>query len=150
MPASRYNKLFLVILLTGILACKKDKGPFLSTTPHISLVEMQPDSVKQFEEKILIVIEYTDGDGNIGFDHPDSVSLLIRDRRITEADSMHVQPISPPGSEITVKGTLSISLSSTFLIGNGDKEITSYEIRLRDRDNHWSNTITTPEIIIYK
>lgn len=149
MPALRFCNLLIIIALL-VSGCKKEKGPFISPVPKIGLIEIRPDSVKEFQQQVSFLIDYTDGDGDIGFDHPDSLSLIIRDRRITEADTLHVQPVAPPNSSIAVQGTLSISLNSTFLIGNGDAEKTSFEIRLRDRQNNWSNTVNSSEITVYR
>lgn len=142
------NVILLLVGLMVLMACKKDKVSVYDKVPEIRLEEVNATSIKQFQDSILITIEYKDGDGNVGFEHPDSLALKVLDSRLTAPDWYFVPPLSPVGEEIPVSGILTFRLNGTFLLGNGGAEKTTFHITLRDRDNNWSNEIATPEITI--
>ena len=129
-------------------SCKKEDEPPLDVVPSISLSSMHPREVQQFKDSIVFEIAYEDGDGDVGFQHPDSFSLTIRDARVSQPDWFFVSPRAPLGEEVAISGTFSFTLRNTFLLGNGGNEQTTYIIRLKDRAGHWSNEVTSPPVII--
>lgn len=137
-----------VMALTG---CKKDNeltgDP---NVPFITFISVSSTTVLQFKDSLVITFEYKDGDGDIGEIDPDLNDLQIKDKRLSKADYYFVKPLSPPGSKIKTKGTIAVQLKNTFLLGNANSEITTYELKLKDRAGHWSNSIITPEITITK
>lgn len=145
-----YNNYLLLLLIAVIIAvsCKKETEMAFSAVPKILLLEVTPDTVQQYQQKIDFVLQYQDGDGDLGFDDPDSTSLVIYDQRLAKPDTFFVQPLSPPGSKIAIKGILRISLPNTFLIGNGGIEKTIYTIKIKDRAQNWSNLVSSKEIVI--
>lgn len=143
-----WETIFLLgILLVLMNACEEDAWP-LEVVPKITLQEIAPTTVKQFEDSIRIVVAYEDGDGDIGFFNPDSLSLSVQDTRLENPDYYYVPPLTPHGDSLSIKGTLKVVIRNTFLLGNGGNETTRYEIRLKDRQGHWSNTALTPVITI--
>ena len=140
---------FMIFLLSS---CSKEEQ--LATTgnpiPLIKLLSVSSKQLKQFKDSLVITIEYTDGDGDIGETNPDVNDLEIKDQRLSRADYYFVKPLTPPDANIKVKGTIAVQLKNTFLLGTADSEITIYEIRLRDRAGNWSNTIKTDVITIIK
>ena len=137
-----------IILLCFVLitSCKKeDNTPKI---PEISLVSISPTTLVQFEEPVNIVIGYKDLDGDLGFENPDSFALQIKDNRLEDPDWYHVPPLSPIGSNVSIKGELDIQISSLFLLGNGSEEQTSFTIKMVDRAGNWSQEIMTPQLII--
>lgn len=135
---------FLLVLLTY---CKKDN---VNTSPQIKYLSISATEIKQYKDSIEIVIEYVDNDGDIGEENPDENAIYVKDRRLANPDYYFVAPISPPNKKIKVKGNLVIKIKNTFLLGVALKETTHFEIKLKDREGHWSNTIITPEITINK
>ncbi|MBL7830655.1 MAG: hypothetical protein JNK41_06480, partial [Saprospiraceae bacterium] len=65
-------------------------------------------------------------------------------------DEYYIAPLAPEGSQISIKGTLNITLSSAFVLGNGTSEKTYFEIWMVDRIGHKSNIVRTKEITILK
>lgn len=130
------------------LGCSKDSST--GGAPSIKLISVSSDSVKEFKDSLVIVLEYTDMDGDIGESDPDKNSLQIKDRRLSEADFYFVKPLAPPGSDILIKGQIAVQIKNVFLLGTGNAEITKFDIKLRDRAGHWSNSVATPEIVIKK
>lgn len=130
------------------VACKKDNKA--GSAPVISLVSVSTTTMKEFKDSLTILIAYTDENGDIGEDNPDLNDLKIKDRRLSEADYYFVKPLAPPGSGIKINGTIAVQVKNTFLLGTGSSEITQFDIQLKDRAGHWSNTVNTPQITINK
>ena len=145
------RNLSIWIIVIGCLlltACKKDSA--VSVSPVIKLIDVNATDIQEFKDSLIIRFEYTDGDGDIGEDNPDKNDLYVKDRRLSNADYYFIKPLSPPGSEIQIKGILSVHIKNTFLLGTGNSELTQFDLKLRDRSGHWSNTINTPNISIHR
>jgi hypothetical protein len=137
---------FLILVSMCFLSCSKDSA--LSSVPVIKFLDVNSTSIKQFKDSLIIRFEYTDADGDIGEENPDKNDLFVKDRRLANADYYFVKPLSPPGSEIKIKGIISVQIKNTFLLGTGNSELTQFDIKLRDRAGNWSNSINTPNISI--
>ena len=135
------------ILTTLTPSCRK-KPLEDSIIPQITLRTISPLEVRQFQDNILIVLDYSDADGNIGDISPDSASLFILDSRLTEWEGYHVKPLAPSDTKVSIRGTLNIHVNAPFLFGNGGEETMFYAIKIRDQENNWSNIVETPEITI--
>lgn len=116
--------------------------------PQIAIVKFEPSNIIQFKDSVKITLSYEDGDGDIGFENADINSLEIKDTRLSKPDYYYVPPQAPLGSKIAIKGQLVVKLRNLFLLGTGNAETTTLEIRLTDRAGNWSNKVTTPEITI--
>lgn len=137
-----------MILLMAFVSCKKDNKA--GAAPVISLISVSTTSMKEFKDSLTILISYTDENGDIGEDDPDKNDLKVKDRRLSEADYYFVKPLAPPGSDIKISGTIAVQVKNTFLLGTGSSEITQFDIQLKDRSGHWSNTVNSPQITISK
>ncbi|HHG83964.1 MAG TPA: hypothetical protein ENJ82_04380 [Bacteroidetes bacterium] len=118
--------------------------------PFLKIDQVTPTTLTQFQNNILVTLTYDDMDGDLGFQQPDSMALEVLDSRLATPDYYHVQPLAPPDKELHIRGTLSLEISSPFLLGNGSQEVFSYTIRIRDRAGNWSNTVITPDITVNK
>lgn len=138
--------ILIIVFYTG---CKKKKDPVFSISPAIELVSANPTTLTQFQDSLTFVIQYEDGDGDIGFDHPDSLSFIIHDGRLTEPDKFHIKPLAPPNTTLAITGTLTATLPTIFLLGSENiAEKTIFSIKIKDRAGNWSNTIFSPVITI--
>ena len=129
-------------------SCENDDGPAFSTVPEIGLIGIAPDTVVQFEDVLVITIEYKDGDGDIGHEDPDVNSIFVRDARLENYDGFYIGPIAPIGQEVAITGQLNIEFPALFLFGSGNTESTFFYIYLEDRAGNQSNEIITPTITI--
>lgn len=136
------------LILTLAVSCSKEAEP--SRTPSIRLLDISRDSLREFKDSLVIRFEYTDADGDIGEDNPDKNDLMIKDRRLSNADFYFVKPLAPPGSGIKITGIIAVQIKNTFLLGTGSAEQTVFDIKLRDRAGNWSNNISTPSITIIR
>ena len=138
----------LILLLLGNCTEKEIVNTTGNPVPYIKLISISSNQLKQFKDSLVVTIEYTDGDGDIGETNPDINDIEIKDQRLSKADYYFLKPLTPPNAEIKVKGIITIQLKNTFLLGTANSEITAYQIKLKDRAGNWSNSIITGSITI--
>ena len=146
----------ILIMNCFIYSCKKSesedeqsKGP-ISDIPEISLISVRPTNVIEFQDSIVFVIEYIDGNGDIGTENADTKSLYLTDNRANITESYHIPPLAPLNSSIAIQGNLNVVLNKTALFGTNNSEIATFSIYLVDREGNSSNTVTTGSITISK
>ncbi len=137
--------LLCVMIVSG---CTKDEVVAYSTIPEIGLVEISSDTIRQYEDVLYLRISYKDGDGDLGFENPDQYALHIRDIRLEAFDGFYVGPLAPPGADAPIQGELNIEFPSLFLFGNGQTELTKFQIKLYDRAGNESNLLETDFVAI--
>lgn len=145
----KYNILTLNLLFL-LFSCNEKIVNDQNISPKIQYVNISANKVKQFTDSLSIVIHYEDGDGDLGDIHPDSLSLFVRDMRLNSPDRYHLIPLSQNNAKIKIEGELKLKLKNIFLLTPSPTETTSFEIKLKDRSNHWSNVIFTPKIEIIR
>ena len=138
------NGLFLFACII-ILGCKKDN---VNTAPYIEFLSITPDSVTQFTDQVTINLRFEDTQGNLGHSNPDSLTMYVKDSRLSQADYFHLPPFTPDTS-LNINGQLQINVGSPYLFGNGGVEYVKYNIKVRDYSGLWSNEIITSEISIH-
>lgn len=144
---------FLFVPALGLLvsSCTKvDTSPSFPIEPHIRLIQINHEEVVEFQDTLEILLGYEDGDGDLGNLDPDIPGIVVKDGRLMEPDSFHLQPLAPQGANVSIQGELLIRLPQLFLLGNGMTESTRFKIKLLDRAGHESNEIETPQIKIIR
>lgn len=142
------KSLTLIIMLSVVLVgCKKkDEKP---EPPTITFKSISHDNVEQFNNTVSITFSYEDYQGDLGETDPDAYSVRVKDDRLADYDWYHVPPMTPELKELHIKGDYALELSPLFILGNGSEEQTHFSIQIKDRAGNWSNTITTPVVIIH-
>jgi len=141
-----YKYVYVILfMIMGLSACKKDS---ISGSPQITFLDITPGKLVQYQSPVFIRIKYTDAQGDLGEDNPDTYSLEIRDSRLGSPDSYHIPPLSPPDASLHISGELKIRINKLFLIGNSKQETTTFRIRMKDKAGNWSNEITTSVVVI--
>ena len=146
-------KLLLFSILTTLLwsNCETiNTDPVFDVVPNIKIIEQSQDTLVEFQDQLLLKIQYEDGDGDIGNADPDINTIFVKDARLSEEDEYYLGPLAPEDAEISITGVLDLQLSATFLFGNGTQETTIFSIYLVDRAGNISNTIQTGEILIVR
>ena len=137
--------LFLFIhFLILLLSCNKDDDLVF----HLTLISTSPTELNEFQENLIVEIEYEHSEGFIGFYDPDYLSVEVKDSRLTNADFYHLKPLNPPDNQLSIRGSINLEIDSPFLLGSGNLETLFYTIRIQDRQGEWSNEITTPMITV--
>jgi hypothetical protein len=136
--------------LIVLTACNKEEDLSYPDIPEIQLVSISHDTIRQYEDALVIRIAYKDGNGDIGFEDPQDYALFVRDIRLQNFDGFYVGPLAPPDAQVPVQGELTIEFPSLFLFGNGDVEQTRFEIKMIDRAGHESNLVETDIVAIIR
>ena len=140
-------KYILVALLLLAFSCKKEE---VDPEFRITLKNTTPTNLQEFQENVMVTIEYQHPEGFMGFSDPDYLSLEIHDSRLTNPDFYHLQPLSPPNQTISIQGKINVEIDSPFRFGNGNSETLTYSLRIQDNKSKWSNTVITPIITVNK
>lgn len=143
------------ILLSAVVvltACNKEDdlpGDPMSVVPEIELLTTGPSTVVALKDSIEFLLHYQDGDGDLGYNSPDSLSLYVTDNRIGLTESMFVQLLAPEDAQVAIQGELLVELHNTILIDpDAASETVTFSIYLRDRAGNMSNTVTSPPITV--
>lgn len=137
--------IFLTLLW---ISCKKEEtGPF-SDIPHIRLLGISQDTIVQYQDVLVLTIEYEDGNGDLGFIDPDEYAIFVRDARLERFDGFYMGPVTPDGVSVAIKGTVNIEFPSLFVFGNREEESTRFYIKIIDRAGNESNLLETDPVII--
>ena len=130
-------------------ACKKEEIIF-EPTPNLEFVSISPSSVTEFQDEVVITIQYRDGDGDLGENTPDVKNLFVTDSRNDVEYSYRVQQLAPDDSDINIEGQLEVNLKTLSVVGSSDSENATFDVYMLDRAGNKSNIITTSAITISK
>jgi hypothetical protein len=139
--------IILVVLIAQFLSCSKkdiiDTGP----VPVISFRSISPAVVKQYSDSLLITLEYTDGDGDLGENATGVTNAFVTDSRNNLTYGFRIRQLAPDNNPISLKGTLIIEVPATALINtSATEENLTFSVFVKDRAGHASNTISTSQI----
>lgn len=138
--------LFISLLVFFVSSCKKEDDSLF----NISLLSTSPISLQEFQENVIVEIEFEHSEGFMGFYDPDYLSLEVRDSRLTNADYYHLIPLNPPDNELEIKGIIQLEIDAPFILGSGNLETLFFTMRIQDREGEWSNDISTPLISVIR
>jgi hypothetical protein len=147
-PSAGRNKLLFALGILLMIGCAKEEDVTYSNIPEIQLLGLSHDTIRQYEDVLTIRVFYKDGDGDIGFEDPETYALFVRDIRLGAFDGFYVGPLAPPDANVPIQGELSIEFPSLFLFGNGAVEQTRFEIKMIDRAGNESNVLETEFVAI--
>ena len=136
--------LFILLSISLILSCEKEEDSLFC----LSLLSTSPISLQEFQENIIVEIEYEHSKGFMGFYDPDYLSLEVKDSRLANADYYHLIPLNPPDNELEIKGIIKLEIDAPFILGSGNLETLFFTMRIQDRKGKWSNDISTPLISV--
>ena len=143
----RMQRVTIYLVISCLLiCCKKEEGSSFA----IYLQQTTPTTLIEFEENILVKLDYEHPEGYLGFSDPDYLSLEIKDSRLSSPDYYHLIPVNPPNQTLSVTGEVLIEIDAPFVFGNGNSETLTFTIRIEDKNKNWSNKVITPIITVNK
>lgn len=149
------NIFLYVLVIAFTFSCKKEEGndplPTVSNTPTIELSNTSSTSINQFDD-VLLSINYTDGDGDLGEPNADTKSIFVTDSRDnTIVHEYHLQPLAPLDDAFAIQGTLVVTVENVILLDQANtSENVTFRIYIKDRAGNKSNTISSPSIKVTK
>jgi hypothetical protein len=138
----------LLLLLIFFISCEKENKPDSPKPPVISILSIHPDTIRQFQDSVIVVLRYEDANGDIGEENPDKGVIEVKDSRLLQPDWYHVKPLAPVDNAIKIEGTLRLRLNTVFLLGNGAPEPVQFSFRMRDRFGNFSDKVTSKTLLI--
>ncbi len=136
------------VMLTLFSACKKEKIDLTDPVPTILGITVSPATVVEFQDSIIFLIDYRDGDGDLGENSPDAHNLFVTDNRINVTEEFRIRELAPQGAEIPITGTLRVVLRNTGITDNSNSQTVTYTIYMKDRAGNESDRLVTPSITV--
>lgn len=146
----KYLYIFVISsLLFAFVGCKKEE--VISNVPTIKFVSISPNPAIRYDDVLKLVIEYTDGDGDLGENQPDVKNAFITDSRNNVVTTFRINQLAPDNANIIIKGNLEFNLPPQgFIDDNNITESTNYTIYVVDQAGNKSNEVTTGTLVINK
>jgi hypothetical protein len=132
-------------------------APEYDNEPAIELKALRSNSsIVNPGDSVVLVISFKDGDGNLGKagDSDTIPNFFITDRRFGIIDSQNysIPNIPKNGSVDDIAGTIEVNVLSKIYCNPLTPGIANdtivFDIRVRDRSGNYSNSITSPPIIV--
>ena len=142
------RKLTYLLFIISLIACEKEDSTHFF--PEIVFESISPAIAQEYSDSIVIVISYSDRDGNLGENNPDVHNLFVQDNRNDIEYKYRIPELSPSGSDISIEGTFTIKINGTGITDESSSQKVNYDIYVKDRAENKSNTITTPSITIQR
>ncbi|MEX1187994.1 MAG: hypothetical protein WED33_01970 [Bacteroidia bacterium] len=139
-----------IIFMLCLAACKKEENLPPPSPPVIAILSISADTITEFQDSLIIKLQYEDQNGDLGSENPDKLDLEIKDSRLTTPDFYHVKPLAPAGTALFIRGVLRVELPPLFILGNGDSETLSLDIRLRDQNGKWSELVSSDPLVVIR
>lgn len=146
------KRLLLFICIPIILLSCNPKGEVeelepISPAPQILSVKVEPREIEE-GGSFQFLIEYQDGDGDLGNIKAEDDVVFITDPRFPLTVGFHVQPLAPYDStaqgNYVIRGTLELLLESVILKDAGsEEESVTFEVKLKDRSGKESNIMVS-------
>jgi hypothetical protein len=140
--------IFVAGLLLLLSSCKKEEVNLTDPVPQIINVEVLTPNVVEYQDSIVFLVEYRDGDGDLGENAPNTGHLFVEDNRIQITEQFRVRELAPQGANIPITGQLRVTLRSTGITDNSNVQTFTYTIYLRDRAGNVSNRYQTSEVTV--
>lgn len=144
------KKLLSLLLLSLVLvSCKKDDEDDITSIPHITFKSISPGTIKEYKDSVVIGIEYTDGDGDVGENGTGIENAFVIDSRNNLIYSFRIRQLAPDNANIIIRGNLSIVIPAVGLVNpSSSSESVAFQVYIKDRAGHRSNTEATSYVTV--
>lgn len=135
-------------LFTVFSGCKKEETPLDDPVPQILSLSVSPNQIVEYQDSLVFLVEYRDGDGDLGENDPDAANLFIIDNRINVTQEFRISELTPQGADIPITGTLRVILRNTGITNTSFLQLANFTVYLRDRAGNESNRMTSQDVTI--
>jgi hypothetical protein len=140
--------LWIPMILMLLVSCSKETEE-ISATPEITFETISPGTVKEFADSVVIQLTYTDGDGDLGENGSGIENAFITDSRNNLMYTFRIRQLAPDNANVIIRGKLSIVVPAVALVNStSTSETATFEVYIKDRAGHQSNTITTSSVTV--
>jgi hypothetical protein len=139
------NVIYLCAIVL-LFSCEKEQ--VISDTPIIEFKSISPATVQEYSDDIIIIISYSDGDGDLGENNPDIHNLFLEDNRNGIVYQFRIPHLAPDNNSIAIEGDFNITINGSGITDESSIQQVNYAIYVTDRAGNKSNTITTSTITI--
>ena len=140
--------LWIPMILMLLVSCSKETEE-ISTTPEITFETISPGTVKEFADSVVIQLTYTDGDGDLGENGSGIENAFITDSRNNLMYTFRIRQLAPDNANVIIRGKLNIVVPAVALVNTtSTSETATFEVYIKDRAGHQSNTITTSSVTV--
>lgn len=144
---------FLLIIFAFLTVGCSNK-PLFSTIPEIQFIDIQPQTIQEYQDSIAIRFSFKDGDGDLG-DTPgsDRFSLIVIDNRTHFPDSVRtlkfqIPPLNTNTKNPSILGEIILAYPPTVMTPGSASDSTTYTLFIYDNVGNKSNEIVTDKIKI--
>ena len=143
-----------VAVLLFFWGCKN--APLFPIEPEIVFTDIQPKTIKEYQDSISIRFSFKDGDGDLGdVQGGDRFSLIVKDNRTQFPDSVRTLKFQIPVLNSNTKnpsilGQITLAYPPTIVTPGYVKDSTTYTIFIYDQAGHKSNEIITDKVYIVR
>jgi hypothetical protein len=141
------NVIYLCAIVL-LFSCEKEQ--VISDTPIIEFKSISPATVQEYSDDIIIIISYSDGDGDLGENNPDIHNLFLEDNRNGIVYQFRIPHLAPDNNSIAIEGDFNITINGSGITDESSSQQVNYSIYVKDRVGNKSNTITTSNITIHQ
>jgi hypothetical protein len=141
------NVIYLCAIVL-LFSCEKEQ--VIIDTPIIEFKSISPATVQEYSDDIIIIISYSDGDGDLGENNPDIHNLFLEDNRNGIVYQFRIPHLAPDNNSIAIEGDFNITINGSGITDESSSQQVNYSIYVKDRVGNKSNTITTSNITIHQ
>ena len=136
--------LLAALLLTG---CEEEE---VTESPVISNLVVEPMIVTEFTDTVTVSFDYSDINGDLGYEDPNIPSIFIKDSRLANSDEYHLQPLTPDLQALDIEGSVSVRLNNMFILGNDTTEQLLLNVTMVDRAGNTSNELISDSVLVVR
>lgn len=129
----------LCIGLLVVCSCKKEEE-VNENAPTLKFVSLSPESVVELKESMVLTLQYSDNDGDLGENVAGVENLFVKDSRTDVVYSYRVKQLAPDNSSIAIQGTLAVSINPLLISSGTSTEQGVFTAYIVDRAGNRSNT----------
>ena len=133
------NVIYLCAIVL-LFSCEKEQ--VIIDTPIIEFKSISPATVQEYSDDIIIIISYSDGNGDLGENNPDIHNLFLEDNRNGIVYQFRIPHLAPDNYSIAIEGDFNISINGSGITDDSSSQQVNYIFHLLNSKG--------PNVFVYK